>query len=540
MNVTTAFTALALTAGALGADRPNIIFILTDDQRQDSLPCYGNDFVKTPEIDKLAAQGVVFDNASVTSAICTPSRACYFLGQYERRHSVNFNSGTSMSPEAWKKSYPLILRDNGYYTGYVGKNHVPIGKDGYETGLMDQSFDYWYAGHGHIKFYPKDVHEIFKHNPADTQVEVVAEGALSFLENKGTYLEGALTFLDARPDDQPFCLSICLNVPHGAGTLSMEMRPTDPELYRTTYRDQLVQISPPPFFTEKKDIKQPKLPAAVLYTEKRQDIYVHSDEIGTVRELMVRKYQTITGIDQMIGRIRKTLDERGLADNTVIVLSSDHGLLHGEHGLGGKALNYENCLAVPLIVLDPRLPKERHGARVKELVQSIDLAPTLLDLAGIPKDEAMQGESYLRLVRGESTPDWRTFAFAENLWSTLFGNPRIESVRDSRWKYIRYFKNDRTEWDKIPKKDQYIVTEYQRDVYREWLASSIRGEEPVYEELFDLTNDPEEAKNLIEEEAHQDVLNIMRKECQRMVAVAHGPLDSERAVLPLNLSAPPR
>ena len=531
---------LAAALGAHAAARPNIIFILTDDQRRDSLPCYGNTFVKTPEIDKLATEGVVFDNASVTSAICTPSRACYFLGQYERRHVINFNSGTSMSPEAWEKSYPVLLRESGYHTGYVGKNHVPIGPQGYESGLMEKSFDYWYAGHGHLKFYPKEIHEIFKNNPADTQVEVISEGALSFLKNDGTYIDGALKFLDARPDDKPFCLSICLNVPHGAGTLSMKMLPTDPELYRTGYRDRMDQIKFPPFYLAKTDIKTPKLPADLLYTQYRQDIYDNSDTDSGLRELMVREYETITGIDQMIGRIRESLKANQLDDNTIIVLTSDHGLLHGDHGLGGKALNYEACLAVPLIVLDPRLPESRHGVRVPELVQSIDLAPTLLDLAVTDPAPTMQGESYLRLIQGEPAPDWRTFAFAENLWSTLFGNPRIETVRSSRWKYNRYFKNDRTPWANIAEQDKYLVTPAQTVLYDDWLTSSIRGEQPVYEELFDLQNDPHESVNLVPEAKHAEVLEMLRQECRRMVAVAKGPIDERPATVPIPHGAKPR
>ncbi|MDP4624481.1 MAG: sulfatase-like hydrolase/transferase [Akkermansiaceae bacterium] len=522
------------------APRPNIVFILTDDQRKDSLPCYGDTFVKTPEIDKLAAEGVVFDNATVTSAICTPSRACYFLGQYERRHSINFNSGTTMAPEAWEKSYPVLLRESGYYTGYVGKNHVPIGSQGYESGIMEKSFDFWYAGHGHLSFYPKNVHEIFNNNPADTQVEVVTEGALSFLKNDGSYIDGALSFLKSRPADKPFCLSICLNVPHGAGTLSMKMLPTDPELYRTGYRDEMDQIKFPSTYIAKADIETPKLPEDVLYTQYRQDIYDNSDNDPDLRELMVREYETITGIDQMIGHIRDSLKASNLDDNTIIIVTSDHGLLHGDHGLGGKALNYAACLDVPLIVLDPRLPAARHGARISELVQSIDLAPTLLDLAVAPPADTMQGESYLRLIHGEPAPDWRTFAFAENLWSTLFGNPRIETVRNSRWKYNRYFKNDHTPWENIADEDKYKVSPDQANRYNDWLTSTIRGEQPVYEELFDLESDPFENVNLASKTEHAEILEILRQECRRMVAVAKGPADQHPATLPLPRNAKPR
>ncbi|MEN0048135.1 MAG: sulfatase-like hydrolase/transferase, partial [Bacteroidota bacterium] len=153
-------------------DRPNFIFILTDDQSYGMMGCTGNEIVQTPNLDQLAKEGVLFDHAYVTSAICTPSRVSILLSQYERKHGVNFNSGTSVAPKAWAESYPVVMRQAGYYTGWIGKNHAPVGKGGYESGLMEKSFDYWYAGHGHLSFYPKDRHKIFKDAEADTQVEV--------------------------------------------------------------------------------------------------------------------------------------------------------------------------------------------------------------------------------------------------------------------------------------------------------------------------------------------------------------------------------
>ena len=118
-------------------EKPNFIFILTDDHRYDLLGSTGNEIIKTPHLDQLAEDGILFKNAHVTSAICTPSRVSIFLSQFERKHAVNFNSGTSVSDEAWKESYPVVLKNNGYYTGYIGKNHAPIGKGGYESGVME-------------------------------------------------------------------------------------------------------------------------------------------------------------------------------------------------------------------------------------------------------------------------------------------------------------------------------------------------------------------------------------------------------------------
>ena len=171
--------------------RPNFIFILTDDQSYGMMGCTGNPVVQTPQLDKLASEGILFTNAHITSAICTPSRISILLSQFERKHGVNFNSGTSMAPEAWENAYPVVMKKAGYYTGYVGKNHAPIGKGGYKSKLMEKSFDYWYAGHGHLKFYSKEIHEIFKYAQKNTQPEIIQEGALDFLDNNQR-LEGAL------------------------------------------------------------------------------------------------------------------------------------------------------------------------------------------------------------------------------------------------------------------------------------------------------------------------------------------------------------
>ncbi|MBT5901514.1 MAG: sulfatase-like hydrolase/transferase [Opitutaceae bacterium] len=515
---------------SLTAERPNIVFILTDDQRYETLGVTGDKFISTPHLDQLAADGVLFANASVNSAICTPSRACYFLGQYERRHGVNFNSGTAMAPEAWAESYPIKLREAGYFTGYVGKNHVPIGNQAYDTGIIDNSFDYWYAGHGHLRFYPKERHEIFRHAEADTQIEIVSEGVQSFLNSADGFITGAKSFLDQRPDDQPFALSIALNLPHGSSTGTMQQKPTDPELYRTAYRDRLHELNLPSTYIAKDRITVPKLPANVLYANHRQVGYNEVDDPDEMKDLKIRETQTITGIDQFVGAIRDTLVKLGVADNTIIVFTSDHGIMHGEFGLGGKALNYETCLKVPLIIYDPRDPAAARGRRSMALTESVDIAPTLLDYAGVNAPDTMQGLSLRPLVDGRAD-DLRTSSFAENLWSTYFGNPRIESVRTKEWKYIRYFKNDRTQFANVTKETQYVVTASQADHYAKWLTASIKGEQPVYEELFHLASDPKETTNLASRPAYAAKLAELRSECQRLVIFAKGDINTPPATV---------
>ena len=523
-------SALLLAAIALRAapapSRPNIVFVLTDDQRWNSLGLTGNPVVKTPEIDRLAAEGTFFPNGTINSAICTPSRVCYFLGQYERRHGVNFNSGTAVSSAAWSKSYPVLLRGAGYFTGYVGKNHVPVGPQGYEGDELEKSFDFWYAGHGMLSFYPKRRHPIFKDAKADTQPEVLAEGALSFLDPEGGFIAGAEAFLKNRPAEKPFCLTIAFNLPHNAGTSTMEMNPSEPELYRTTYRDQLQTQPIPPTYVAKADIRTPKLPPDVHYAQYRQPSYAYVDTEAALRERQIREYETITGIDRLVGAVRTQLAKIGCADNTVIFFASDHGITHGEFGLGGKALNYDVCLRVPMVVMDPRTPAAARGRRSPALIQSIDFAPTMLDLAGVPVPATMQGQSFRAALEGRPFAG-RSHAFAENLWSTYFGNPRCESVRTAEWKYIRYFANDRTLFagGAGDGGEGGNVSDPIAAAYNSWLTASVRGEKPVYEELFHLSVDPDEITNLAGDAKFASVLQELRARCQSLVTQARGNVD---------------
>ncbi|MDO8544780.1 MAG: sulfatase-like hydrolase/transferase [Opitutaceae bacterium] len=518
---------------APAAARPNIVFVLTDDQRWNSLGVTGNPVVKTPHLDRLAAEGVLFEQGTITSAICTPSRACYFLGQYERRHGVNFNSGTAMKENAWSKSYPVLLRAAGYFTGYVGKNHVPVGEEGYASGTIERSFDFWYAGHNALGFYPKNRHPVFRSAKADTQIEIIAEGAANFLRPEQPFIAGAQSFLKSRPADRPFCLTVAFNVPHAAGTSSMEQRPSDPELYRTTYRDQLATQPIPRTYVAKADVRAPKLPPEVHHAQYRQKSYDYVDTEAALRERQIREYQTISGIDRLVGAIRAQLDKLGCADNTVILFSSDHGITHGEFGLGGKALNYDTCLRVPMIAFDPRAAKNLEAHRSAALVQSIDFAPTMLDLAGLPVPATMQGESFRPALEGRAFAG-RRHAFAENLWSTYFGNPRIESVRTADWKYIRTFANDRSIFSRAAGEGEGgAINDELAATYAKWLTATIRGEKPVYEELYDLRADPDEAVNLAAAPAHAETLRALRAECQRLVTAAKGDVSQPPATVRL-------
>lgn len=506
----------------------NYIFILTDDQSYGSMGCTGNDWVQTPNLDQLAAEGTLFTNAHVTSAICTPSRASIFLSQFERKHGVNFNSGTSVAPSAWAQSYPVQMRKAGYYTGYIGKNHTPVGEGGYDSGLMEENFDYWYAGHGHLTFYPKSRHAIFEGAEADTQVEIMQEGMIDFLEPNEERLQGALHFLDERPKDKAFMLSLCFNLPHSASTRTMEQRPTDPEIYRSLYRD--LDIPLPKHYVAKADIQLPKLPPEILHAKDRQTGYDFVDEPSSLKERYIRQLQAMTGIDQLVGELRSRLEDLGIAEKTVIVFTSDHGLFMGQFGLGGKALCYEQVTHVPMIIYHPALAPKKRPAKSDALVQTIDIAPTLLSLAGIPIPRAMQGKDLSGILKGEEKAV-RAFLFTENLWSTKFGNPRCESIQDLEWKYIRYYKNENpsalniiqaAKELKLPlNKLLYQVNDQDIALYRSFVEAPFRGEKAVYEELFNLKQDPKETTNVIQN-APPKVLKTMREAIDQALISARG------------------
>ena len=501
--------------------RPNIVVILTDDQRYDYLGCAGHPIVKTPQIDALAAGGVRFRNAFATSAACTPNRTCILTGQYERKHGVTFGSASSLTEPAFRETYPMRLRQAGYYVGYVGKNHTPIGAAaginkrpedtperlatarpslGYHNGVMEGMFDYWYGNHNHSGFYPKRAHPIYRNAGPDTQVEIFQEGALNFLKANPAFA-GTADFLRTKPADQPFCLLVNFNLPHGFGTSTMRRLPSDPELYRTVYRDQLDEMPIPETYIAREDIETPKIPKHV-YNGEYIPSYNYVQKPADLRERIVRTCQTVTGIDRLVGAVVAELKEQGVYDNTVIVFSSDHGLLFGEHGLGGKVLLYEESIRVPLIVFDPRLPADRRGAVSDELALSIDIAPTILDLAGLPVPEEMQGRS-LKPVLENPELSWREDFFCENLFMGQ-NYPRMEGVRSRRYKYIRYF-------DKQKDRPHFIA-----------LDASIKGEEPIYEELYDLETDPRELNNLADSPSHQAVLEQYRTRCRELVLAARG------------------
>jgi arylsulfatase A-like enzyme len=383
--------------------RPNIVFLLTDDQRWDSLGCAGNKIIQTPNIDAVAKDGVQFRNMFVTTAICAVSRASIFTGQYERTHGIS-DFATPFTPAQFSRTYPALLRAAGYRTGFIGK---------------------W--GVGNVM--PKDEFDYFRGFPGQGNYVVRDGGVEKHLTN--VMADQAIEFLNAGPANQPFCLSISFKAPH-AQDEAMRQYLFDPAL-RELYRDVTIPVSETAtdeYFRE--------LPQSLRDSEGHRRWGWRFATPTAYQDAVKGYYRLITGVDRAVGQIRRALEESGKADNTMIVYTSDNGYFLGERGLADKWFMFEESIRVPLVVYDPRIPSRERGAARTEMALNIDLAPTLLDCAGIAAPASMQGRSLLPLIHGESNTPWRE----EWYYSHLFEHPQIpksEGVGTSEWKYVSFF-----------------------------------------------------------------------------------------------------
>lgn len=466
--------------------RPNIIFLLTDDQRADTLSIAGHPVVETPNIDAIARRGIRYSNAFTVQPICAPSRFAFLSGQYERTSGLGFNSPYQVNDAQWAETYPALLRRAGYVTGFIGKFGVQF----YSLpGGASSQFDYWRAHDGWLPFFPKDLPE----NPATTIYRDAQHDITT--EIMGEYIG---EFLNARPTDRPFMLSVSFSAPHNSVVSSMfpegaasdcdnyacrvmgypanaNPKLTDHPIYDALYRNQPIAA---PMDTGLDPYRF--IPSGVIDHNARQRWYAYNYLPNLEPEHLIRYYQTITGIDRVIGELTAQLQAQGIDDNTVIIFSSDHGLLNGEYGTGGKALLYDLVAKIPLIVFDPRddlrddlrddSREETAAGRIDDsLVLSIDVPASILALAEVDTPEAMEGMP----LTPQGSP--RDEVFLESL-TVAEGNPFIEALRTQRWKYVRYFEAAGCPYTE----DQLDFSE----------------REPMFEQLFDLHHDPQERTNL--------------------------------------------
>ncbi len=428
-----------------GADKPNIVFLLVDDQRHDMLGCAGHPLVKTPTIDRLAARGTRFGNAFVASPTCAASRASIFTGLNERTHGFNFDK-PPVPKRFVDQSYPVLLRQAGYRTGFFGKYGVAMDVD--PTNLFDQCSI-------HYRPYQKE--------DGSHVDETITQEAIQFLETQSA--------------GQPFCLSVSFNSVHAEDGNHTPGEcghfPVIDEM-KGLYADVVPQQ---PQLCE----SYSALPDFLKTSLNRTRYFWRWDTLEKYTVNMQAYYGLISGMDRLVARILAALEERGLADNTIIIYAGDNGLFMGNRGLAGKWNHFEESLHVPLIVTDLRRPASQSSQVAFELALNIDIPATILDYAGIDVPAHYQGQSLVPLTDGNVPEDWRTDFFCEHQRDHA-EIPKWEGVRSEKYVYARY-----------------------------------TDETPAYECLYDLTADPNELKNLAGHPEYSRQLQQLRTRCDEYI-----------------------
>lgn len=432
---------------SVAAGKPNILFILTDDQRWNTLGCMGDTNILTPNIDRLAQQGVLFQNHFVTTSICCCSRASIFTGQYMRRHGIPDFEKPFTSAQ-WAETYPALLREHGYRIGFIGK--FGVGNDP-SVYAMSNKFDYWrgISGQGGKYF-------IEPNDPSRTHATA-------------RFGAQALEFLDSTPTNQPFCLSISFTAPHARDDLPHWRQYTPDDQDESLYTG--ITLPEPVTAT---DAYFKRLPESVQTSEARRRWHWRFATPEKFERNAKDYYRLIFGIDREVGRIMAELEKCGLAINTVVIFTSDNGYFLGDRELSDKFFMYEESLRDPLIICDPREPAGSRARSEDAMTLNIDFAPTMLSLAGVTPPAGMQGRSLIPLVENQHPADWRTEFFYEHHFAPDIVPPS-EGVRTERWSYIR------------------------------WV-----DEKPLIEELYDLKTDSLEGHNQAADPEHAQTLAQLR------------------------------
>lgn len=453
--------ALAGRGWAAGADeplRPNFVFILVDDLRWDELGCAGHPFVKTPHIDRIANEGAAFRNAFVTTPFCSPSRASFLTGLYAHKHGIIDNTDRSAASHGLK-TFPQLLRRGGYETGYAGKWHMgndPSARPG---------FDYWVSIPGQGECIDPELYEDGRrHRVCGYITDVLTQRAVAFLE---------------RPRTGPFFLYLA----HKAIHPNLQQRDDGSVV-------DLGGFIPAPRHTDLyAGCPVPRRPSAGRAPQDKPALMRPIEGLPPLgRETMTPDHEILgrlrmlAAVDEGVGEIFRALESTGQLDRTVLVFASDNGYFNGEHGLSvERRLAYEESIRIPLLVRYPPLVKP--GTSIEPFALGIDLAPTLLDLAGVASEPPLHGRSLVPLLCGEQVP-WRKSFLIEYFTDRVF--PRVrnmgyQAVRTGRYKYIRY------------------------------------TELPGMEELYDLQADPYELRNLARDSVSGETLQSMQGELDRLL-----------------------
>ncbi|MBI1872919.1 MAG: sulfatase [Acidobacteria bacterium] len=477
--------ALALSAvvvaPALDADRPNILFIMSDDHAAHAIGAYGSHVNQTPHLDRLAREGAILTSVFATNSICTPSRATILTGQYSHLNGVTMFNRFDSS----RMTVARLLQAGHYYTGMIGKWHLgsdPVGFDRWDI-LPGQG-----AYVNPVFYTATDQHTYTGRYVTD----VITELGIDFMKN--------------RPRTRPFFLMVHHKAPHrpwepdpAHGTRFMDRWIPEPETFWDAYdtrTDALhenqqrvakdltrrdLKLRPP------SDLEGAALAAWLATKPDTVTTDVGGQPVTLSGEALTRwKYQrymqdylaTVQSIDDSVGRLLDFLDRSGLAKNTLVIYTSDQGFFLGDHGLFDKRFMYEESLRTPLLVRWPRAVKA--GTRSDAIALNVDFAPTLLDAAGLAVPADMQGRSLLPVLRGRTPPDWRTSMYYRYYHDPGDHNTRAHYGLRTRTHKLIYF------W----KKDQW--------------------------ELFDLANDPFELHNLYGQPGHDTLTATLKAELLRL------------------------
>lgn len=448
------------------AEQPNIIFIMTDDHTTQAMSCYGGHLIQTPNMDRIAEEGIRFDNCYAVNALSGPSRACVLTGKFSHVNGFTDNASTF---DGSQQTFPKLLQQAGYETAVIGKWHLIS---------EPQGFDYWSILTGQEEqgdYYDPDFNENGKH--------ITEKGYVTDI-----ITDKVIRFLDGRDTSKPFCVMFHQKAPHrnwmpAPGHLGMFNDTVFPEPatlfddYAGRGRAAAEQdMSLARTFTDDWDLKLMTREELLKDTTNRlSKVYrrmpvevqhkwdsVYAGRIAEYRrgnlkgkELVSWKYQqymrdylaTVVSVDENIGRLLKNLEDKGELDNTVIVYTSDQGFFLGEHGWFDKRFMYEECQRMPLIVRYPKAIKA--GSVSSAICMNVDFAPTFLDLAGIDIPEDIQGESLKPILENEGrTPDgWRKAAYYHYYeYPAEHSVKRHYGIRTRDFKLIHFY-NDIDEWE---------------------------------------------------------------------------------------------
>ncbi len=394
---------LCLTPAFTRADDApyNIVVLLADDWRFDTLGAAGNPVVKTPHLDKLAHQGIRFTQARVTTSICGVSRSSILTGQWMSRHG---NRAFATMDTPWAESYPGLMRENGYHVGHVGKWHSgPFPAKEFDFGRS-------YAGKHWIE------------GPDGSEIHVTRKNE-----------DDALDFLTTRPKDKPFMLNLWFFAPHAEDNHPDQFRPQPESM--SLYED--IEIPVPPLANEKALNNLPEF-LRDPSNEGRVRYHWRFDTPEKFQRMMKNYYRMCSEVDAVCGRVMQELAKQGLLDNTIVIFTADNGYYHADRGLADKWYPHEESIRVPLVIHDPRLPVAKRGGTHDGFVLNVDIAPTLLTAAGIKLPERMQGRDFSPLyLAPDSEPAWRSEFFYEH--GTITNKNRIPSSEAVVRKDFKYF-----------------------------------------------------------------------------------------------------